>query len=205
MENDTNKTDIEIIDECFDALGFDVDSAIEMTGDEETYVEVLREYLETAEIKAAEIESFYHDKNMERYIIAVHSMKSVTRMIGAISLSEQAKRLEYAEKDGNEDIINLQTESFLSQLRIVNSKLKDIVGTEVKKGPMISEEEFYKCLLEIKEAVSVFDFDTADLYIDDFKKKTLPDKVKDIFERVKILLADVDRDGIIEYINSLEI
>ena len=71
--------------------------------DEEFYTEMIGTYLKGD--KRTEISSAFGAENWEDYETYVHALKSTSLNIGAEALSEQAKALEYAAKEGNTDYI----------------------------------------------------------------------------------------------------
>ncbi|MCM1213601.1 MAG: response regulator [Lachnospiraceae bacterium] len=66
---------------------------------EEFYQEMLVSYMENQKYEA--IGEAYGKDDWENYRILVHALKSTSLSIGAVSLSEQAKALEMAAKEGN--------------------------------------------------------------------------------------------------------
>ena len=60
------------------------------------YKEVLREYAKDRDRKLADLDKMYEEKDWELYKIKVHAIKSTSKMIGAMALSEEAKELENA-------------------------------------------------------------------------------------------------------------
>lgn len=71
--------------------------------DEEFYLEVLREYI--GEEKSKELQGFLEKEDWDNYRISVHALKSNSMTIGAVGLSEDAKALESAVKEGRYDYI----------------------------------------------------------------------------------------------------
>lgn len=59
----------------------------------------------------------YADKDTELYRITVHSIKSASKTIGAELISEKARLLELAAKDGNTEYIRAEHEFFIEQYR----------------------------------------------------------------------------------------
>ncbi|MBO4701802.1 MAG: response regulator [Lachnospiraceae bacterium] len=70
-------------------------------GDEEFYETLLSEYVSESKDKARLIKESYENKDWDNYGIYVHSLKSTSKMIGAVNLSEIALSLEMAA--GKED------------------------------------------------------------------------------------------------------
>lgn len=90
--------------------------------DEEFYQEILKDYIR--EDKTALLEESYDDEDWENYRIQVHALKSTSLSIGAEELSEGAKVLEMAAKDGRIDDIHSNHDRVLRQYRELLQKLK---------------------------------------------------------------------------------
>ncbi len=67
--------------------------------DEELYLEIIKTYFENSKLDA--LIKYFDDEDWNNYHILIHSLKSTSLSIGATSLSEQAKALEFAAKDNN--------------------------------------------------------------------------------------------------------
>jgi len=70
---------------------------------EEVYGEILKMYVETYEETRAEIQNTFAAEEWTQYATQVHGLKSSSLTIGASLLSEEAKKLELAAKDGSEE------------------------------------------------------------------------------------------------------
>lgn len=71
--------------------------------DEELYTEMLKEFL--SDDKRQSLNEFLAEDNYKDYIIKIHGLKSSALTIGARELSEEAKKLEFAGKDGDYEFI----------------------------------------------------------------------------------------------------
>ena len=67
----------------------------------------------------------YSDRNWDEYRIAVHTVKSKSLTIGAVSLSENAKAMEAAAKEGDSEYIDANHASLISQYRQVTEYIRD--------------------------------------------------------------------------------
>ena len=52
------------------------------------------------------LEKFYKEGDLKNYTIAVHALKSTSKMLGIMGLSEQARSLEMAAKEGDSGFID---------------------------------------------------------------------------------------------------
>ncbi|MCR5486564.1 MAG: response regulator [Lachnospiraceae bacterium] len=116
----------EIPGEILGIQGLDHETGLAYCGDEEDYLFALETYAESVEEKAAALEASLAEDRIEDYVLIVHSLKSMSKSIGASSLSEQAKALELAGREGDKDRILADTGAFLKAYRAL--------GAEVKKG-----------------------------------------------------------------------
>lgn len=109
--------------------GIDVEKGLEYCGDADDYMYAIGTYAKSVDDKAAQIEKNITDKDMEKYIINVHSLKSTSLAIGATSLFEKAKALESAAKEGLTENIEANTDELLSEYRA----LKVVLDTALKE------------------------------------------------------------------------
>ena len=91
----------------------------------EFYEEMLNAYVEGT--KAEILCEYFDAKDWENYRITVHAVKSTSLSIGAVEVSEQAKKLEQAAKDMNEAYINEYHETFISQYKRLLEQIKETV------------------------------------------------------------------------------
>ena len=99
---------------------------MEYCGDAEDYLFALQTYAESVEDKASQLEESLKEDRMDDYVLLIHSLKSMSKSIGAIDLSEKAKELEQAGREGNRDMLISDTETFVSEYRALGKKLSGI-------------------------------------------------------------------------------
>ncbi len=88
------------------ALGIETAKGLHYCQDDaEFYRTLLNQFATDAKEKRAEAAAFYEGKNWKSYAIIVHALKSTAKMIGAMTLSDQAKALEDAAKREQGDFI----------------------------------------------------------------------------------------------------
>ena len=96
--------------------------------DKEFYLEMLREYADTAEERISQINKALDENNINDYRVYVHALKSVSKTIGADDISEQAKELEMSAKNNDTEFIKANNrnliDNFRSKIKILNNILK---------------------------------------------------------------------------------
>ena len=104
----------------------DVREGIEYAGSEEMYMTVLQFFLNTIDAKSDEIRGYYDNEDWENYQTKVHALKSSAKVVGAQELSDRARSLELAAKDGDLDYIREHTGDVLAFFGSYKEKLKSI-------------------------------------------------------------------------------
>ena len=107
------------------ALGMNVDEGINYCGgDEDFYIEIVRDYADATEEKIQELDGFLEADNLKDYKILVHSVKSSSKTIGAMDLFDKARALEQAAAaedreyiDGNHETVMKEYREFTENLR----------------------------------------------------------------------------------------
>ncbi len=79
----------------------------------------------------SQITQYYADLAWNKYTTIVHALKSTSLTIGAVNLSEEAKALEMAAKEGDVDYIRLHHKGVLEEYIGLTNRMKDILGDGV--------------------------------------------------------------------------
>ncbi|MCD7725349.1 MAG: ATP-binding protein [Clostridiales bacterium] len=127
--------------------GIDMEAAMEYAcQDVELYREVLSDYRDSIHEKADVIERAVADQDLEMYTIEVHSLKSTSRSIGALRLSELAQELEESGKAGKWEVIVAKTPALLSVYRglydAVAPYCREEEVPDAQKKPFLQQEVF---------------------------------------------------------------
>ena len=89
--------------------------------DESFYREMLDEYVKND--RREELERLFGEGDFENYRIVIHSLKSTSLTIGAVHLSEKAKAIESACKEGNVGFVREQHGTCMSDYKVVLERL----------------------------------------------------------------------------------
>ena len=93
--------------------------------EEDFYVEMLQEYIKAD--KLSDMKQFFAAEDWRNYRTTVHALKSTSLTIGAAHLSERAKALEMAAKDGDVGYIRSHHNDTLEEYVGLIDKLKEIL------------------------------------------------------------------------------
>ncbi|MBQ7581730.1 MAG: response regulator, partial [Lachnospiraceae bacterium] len=118
----------------------DCTSGIEHCDTAADYVDALSVFAGSIEDKAADIERFEIEENWSMYLLRVHSLKSVARLIGAVSIADKAADLEYAGMQQEYGLVHALTRPLLDEYCAMLPKLKRLLsGKESAALPPIPE------------------------------------------------------------------
>ena len=81
-------------------LGLDVQSGLMYCNGEEYYIKILQNFCSKTEDASGNADRLFQEQDWTNYIIAVHGIKGAMRSIGANTVSELAKELEFAGREG---------------------------------------------------------------------------------------------------------
>ena len=116
----------------------DVRSAVESAeGSKETFRFLLQSFYDNSDKCKHDITTSYEQEDYKNYTIYVHALKSTSKMIGALGLSEKAKALEMAGKDNDIDFIKANHADLLP---LYDSIIAEIADYLEKVKPDIKEE-----------------------------------------------------------------
>lgn len=88
------------------------------------YQEMIAEYLKND--KRTVLEELFEQEDVENYRITIHALKSTSLTIGAVELSEQAKKLEMAAKAKDTDYIRLHHGEMMEKYKELYQSLVEI-------------------------------------------------------------------------------
>ncbi len=142
--------------EVFAIEGLDVEKGILYCNGKEQYIKVLQGYCEDWDNTGMVAEEAFEKKDWKNYTIAVHGLKSAMRSIGAMPLSENARKLEYAGKENNIEYILENHHKLMKEYRELFfqlSKNKCICPEPIEIETSVEEETDIQELPEIENSV----------------------------------------------------
>ncbi len=175
---------------------------IQNSGGVDLYEQVCKEFYDTIDYRADLLEDYEINELFKDYAIQVHALKSSARLIGAMKLSKLAEEAEeMANNEEKQQSIHVINKFIISAYRDLKDQLA-IAFENSKCSEAISEDELTDDLKTIYEAMEEFEFDDAEHVMESLDKHELPDTFKPVYNKLKVLMAEVKRDEILEVIES---
>ena len=178
-----------------------VTDGIKNAGSEEIYKKVISDFAGSALSKADDIEMLFEKEDIRNYTIEVHALKSAARIIGYKKLSKLAEALEDAGNANDLVCIKNATGELIKLYRNIAEEIEKAEDDGTEKEP-IDDESLKDAVRSLKEFAEVFDFDSVDFVMKELKKYRIPEDFKDKYSKLKTLVAQVDRDAIIELLKE---
>ncbi len=185
------------------AIGdLDIATAVKLLGTVKLFYKVLREYHKAIPNKAKKIEDFVEKEDWPGYTIEVHSLKSLSRQIGAIELSDMAAELEKAGNSRNTHFIRKYTDTMLEKYLEYETVLRPFCiekeeKTEVKKK-ILQPGELEKLFKQMRIALDDLDMDGMEEacarignYYFESHQAELYEQLKEAVENIDVELCDV--------------
>ena len=114
----------------------DLKSGIEHCETASGFLDTLSVFTSSIEEKSADIERFEREENWPMYLLRVHSLKSVARLIGAGSIADKAADLEYAGNQQEYALVHALTPALLDEYRSMAPCLEKL---------FLNEEVIHRC------------------------------------------------------------
>ena len=183
-----------------------VESGIEKCGSKEAYEKVLRVFKDEIEERVNTIKEAYENKDIKRYTIEVHAIKSSSRVIGADALSKLAEKLE--EAGNNNDIKFIDDKN--SELLVLYESYKDIkeetgFENEIEEGEKkeLSEEDWIDALKTLRELAYSMDFNNASQLVMTIKNYKLLREKKETINKLDTYINKLDWDELVGDIDKI--
>ncbi len=191
----------EAISYAMDALGriegLDTETGRNNCGSEEGYLSVLKVFHQTAGSKADEIRQLYESEDFENYRIKVHALKSSARIIGAGQLSELARSLEDAGREGDLAYIRSHTDRLLEMYRELDAKLT-LLDPKQETLPALNPGSMREAYQTMVELAGSMEYELMDDLLKELHGYRLTQEDGERIAEVEQKLSRLDWEGIVE-------
>ncbi len=202
MEETTEEEGEKKNDDALSLPGIDTEKGIEYCGSKESYMDVLKMFYETLDVKADEIEQYYNEGDIKSYRIKVHALKSSARIVGANELSQKALEMEEASDREDMDAVNENTAPLLELYRSFKDILSPLflVSEDLPEADSDTVNEAYESILEFSHNM---DYELTDMVFSSLSDYSLKEEDAKNFARLKELFSVLDYEGMIRYIEEM--
>lgn len=184
----------------------DTKSAIKLLGNETLFWNVLKDYYKVIAKKAALIEELMEKEDWTGYTIEVHALKSSSKQIGAMSLSEKAALMEKAGNEKDVELIRSHTDEMLAQYRGYLTVFQPFFVEEKESADKsdISSDALCNLFADMRDALEELDIDGMESVIHLMDNFQYEGEQAELFERLKCSVDEIDVDTCEEIIGVWE-
>ncbi len=160
----------------------------------------MKSFVNAYEKNKQDISSFFESNDIKNYVIKVHGLKSTSKMIGAIELSDKAK---HNEDMGNQNVMTQEDfDELMSLYDTCVSNIKEYYDIDdFNTLPSINEAEYNNILAEIKSAADTFDATKFMELEERISNLSVPPNYQTKFDEIKQLVSNLSFTKVSEMIN----
>lgn len=176
----------------------DVAYALKFLGTEELFWSVLKVYYKAIEKKAKLIKTLEEAENWTDFTIEVHALKSSSKQIGAIALSERAAALEKAGNARDSEFIHKNTDRLLEKYlgyRFVFKPFLPDESAEAAGQDSISTVALDRHFSDMRMALEDLEMDRMEEVIHEMNRYHYEGWQKEMYMRLKDAVEEIDVDS----------
>ena len=142
--------------------GINTQQAIKNSGSLELFLDLLNDVYKLIDDKSNMVETYLVEKDISRYTVLVHSLKTTCQLIGAMELREQFYTLEKLGKENQLEQLQELTPTVLKSFRDLKPYLAPYVNSANEASLDFNKNAISECLHNLISAMDNFALDKAD-------------------------------------------
>jgi len=197
------QTEADIPSSSLGLKGIDSAQAMErMHLGEKVYIGILKTYY--ADLKNAHnrIIKAIEENDIKNFVVNVHGIKSTSASVGVIKLSELAKELEYAGKEGNIEFIDVHMAQFNDMCKEIMQVLHDFFDKEESNEEKAFGTLDQEWVTAIRDACEDMDSVKATELIANIQGKRYSDKEEELVKKIEAYVDQYDYDEVVSLLQE---
>lgn len=185
----------------------DINQALTNCSSAALFETTIRRYFDTIEETCSQLKEFLEDEDIENYGTKVHSLKSTSRLIGLISVSEEAEHLEESADFNRIDEIKEKHPLLMAHIAEVRHQIEPLLCEEEEleaadenaaseevsddDSDVVPDEILHEKLQALYTAAENFDINTLDSIVKELSQMRLSESFKDIFAKIRTSVDNI--------------
>lgn len=187
-----------------DLEGIDVETGMKYAGDAELYESLLEDFYCLIDSKSDKIKKALDEEDLETFTIEVHALKSTSRMIGALELSECFKELEELGRQKNKEVLEERLPSVLELYQSYKKKLCRFDQTSQGERMKADNGTIAGLLQDMSEAMDCFDVDGVDELMKKLEGYEIPESCEEKMKELRVCVADVAMEDVMRLCSEMK-
>lgn len=175
----------------------------------QSYLDILKITHTYGNKHLSELKEFLENGDYENYTIKIHSMKSTTLGIGAEDISDMAFSQEMAGKEKRFSYINENYDAFVQKYKELLGNIEKVLchyqllpELPEEEKPVLEEKIMSGILANIRRRIGEFDFAEVFELLEQIEKYEMNEKQAEFFDKLKILMNDLNVEEIQQLLDS---
>ncbi len=146
------------------------------------------------------------EDGLSSYRIRVHALKSTSAMVGILSVSEIAKLLEFAAKDGERDKIKTLNPILLEEMKKTRERLEPVMADmngDDDKERLTDMEQLSELLSSLREKMELMDFDGAEKVMSRIHEYSYGEELNEYIDQLESDVSVLDFDSALELLPKI--
>ncbi len=187
--------------------GIDGKTAINNLGSEGTLKSVMKLFYDSISDKHDELDGYFNSGDWNNYTVKVHALKSSSKLVGALKVSEEAEKLENAGKQ--QDIAYIKDnhaalmKDFLSLKKPLSAIYEGAAPVSAPEKPTADKNLLESVYEAIKEAALEKDDETIEEAIDELNDYIVPADVDRKLKMIRFKASSLEFDDILQMIEGM--
>lgn len=176
----------------------DVGYSMKLLGSEKLFWNVLRDYYRVIEKKSELIKELEQKEDWDNYTIEAHALKSASKQIGAMELSDAAATMEKAGIDKDGELIHRHTDTMLEKYRSYLPILVEYFKEEEEddsKHIAITSEVQNRLFVDMRDALENLDMDRMEEVAEEMRRYRYQDWENELLHKLYDAVEEMDVDA----------
>ena len=176
----------------------DVGYSMKLLGSEKLFWNVLRDYYRVIEKKSELIKELEQKEDWDNYTIEAHALKSASKQIGAMELSDAAATMEKAGIDKDGELIHSHTDTMLEKYRSYLPILAEYFKEEEEddsKHIAITSEVQDRLFVDMRDALENLDMDRMEEVAEEMRRYRYQDWENELLQKLYDAVEEMDVDA----------
>jgi len=173
----------------------DIEYALSLVGSQDIFWTIFKKYYSSIESKAVYIKECEMKEDIQNYTIEVHALKSSSKQIGAMELSNMAAELEKAGNENDIALIHEKTGAMLNKYYSYLQEFKPFAADESEKEEEkleIAKDSVKELFAKLHSAFDELDMDAMEEIATELSKYNFDGKDKERFDELKEAIDNLD-------------